>query len=96
MTREDFHKYIAVRKALKDRFQKLQEAGLDLLNYDELFWDLESYWVKSVDTDGWISWFCYEAEFGESTAYTAVDKNGGQICRTVDELYDLVFSTTAS
>ena len=92
MTYENFLKVILGLKEENERIHKLYQLGIDLVNfsdpYDRIIQTLllEVYGEEAYD---WISWFCYENDFGQK-GYQAWDENKNPICYSYESLWEYV------
>ena len=92
MTYENFLKVVLGLKEESERIDKLHKAGLDLVNFSDPYHViiqtllLEVYGEEACD---WISWFCYENDFGQK-GYQAWDENKNPICYSFESLWEYV------
>ena len=79
-----------------DRYSVLYKNGVDVLNLTEGFHNTITILGESLfSKEGWdwISWYCYETNFGREKALTAHDKDENRICYDIDSLYDYLVKT---
>ena len=92
MTYENFLKVILGLKEESERIDKLYKVGLDLVNFSDPYHViiqtllLEVYGEEGCD---WISWFCYENDFGQK-GHQAWDENKNPICYSFESLWEYV------
>ncbi len=92
MTYENFLEVVLGLKAESERLDKLYQLGVDLINfsdpYDKIIQVLllEVYGEEGYD---WISWFCYENDFGQK-GLGAWDENKNPICHSFESLWEYV------
>jgi hypothetical protein len=90
MTYENFLKVILGLKAEHERLDKLYQLGFDLINFSDPYNTiihallLEVYGEQGCD---WISWFCYENDFGQK-GLGAWDENKNPICHSFKSLWE--------
>ena len=92
MTYENFLKVVLGLKAESERLDKLYQLGIDLINFSDPYNTiihtllLEVYGEQGCD---WISWFCYENDFGQK-GLAAWDENKNPICHSFESLWEYV------
>ena len=92
MTYENFLSIILRLKKQDRTISKLYEQQVDLLDfadpYNSIIFDLftEIYGEEGCD---WISWFCYENEYGEK-GMGAWDENKELICQNISSLWEFL------
>lgn len=95
MNREQFKEIINKLKLISEYSSEYYKFGIDL--YGGKFPILDSVYsvisllfeaIYSEEGYDWISWFCYENDFGLNGLEATDDDR--PICQTVDELYDYI------
>lgn len=88
MNFEDFSILIGMLEAERDRPKNLSEHGIDLTNFCEPFFEIQTLLMKALfGNDAWdtISWYLYEK--AGNPKLRVWDKNGNEICTDVESLY---------
>lgn len=92
MTYEKFEKLIDTLKEIEDSVNVAYKININLLDfvdpYHKAINDLleEVYGIEGSD---WISWYCYEGEFG-AKELEAFDADGNPICYDLKSLWEHV------
>ena len=90
MKLEVFKQIVSKLKQQQESLDKAYEAGIDLINFTDSYESVISMLIGSIygqegrDT---FDWWCYERDFGKRTDLTMTDKNGNELCRTIEELH---------
>ena len=90
MKLEVFKQIVSKLKQQQESLDKAYEAGIDLINFTDSYESVISMLIGSIygmegrDT---FDWWCYEKNFGERTDLIMIDKDGNELCRTVEELH---------
>lgn len=70
--------------------QKAYDAGIELYNFNDAIHFAITHLIGAVygkeglDT---FDWWCYEKEWGTNTDLSMTDREGNQLCQTLEELY---------
>jgi len=87
---EVFKRIVLELKEQQEKLDKAYEAGIDHINFTGPYESVISMLIGSIygregrDT---FDWWCYEKNFGERTDLTMTDKDGNELCRTIEELH---------
>lgn len=87
---EVFERIVLELKEQQEKLDKAYEAGIDHINFTGPYESVISMLIGSIygregrDT---FDWWCYEKNFGERTDLTMTDKDGNELCRTIEELH---------
>ena len=87
---EVFERIVFELKEQQEKLDKAYEAGIDHINFTGPYESVISMLIGSIygregrDT---FDWWCYEKNFGERTDLTMTDKDGNELCRTIEELH---------
>lgn len=87
---EVFERIVLELKEQQEKLDKAYEAGIDHINFIGPYESVISMLIGSIygregrDT---FDWWCYEKNFGERTDLTMTDKDGNELCRTIEELH---------
>lgn len=90
MSFEEFESVIKLLEAHHERVVKLEELKVGVLElFDDLHKVVEKLFEAVYGKGGyeWISWFCYDRDFGSKTYLTATDAEGNKICTTLLDLW---------
>lgn len=86
ITREEFTQFIKSLKDLSDRSDKVYQAGIDLLEYENNFQEIISFLSEKFFGEGtwdWITYYVYEE------GRDVWDEKGNKVpFNTVDDLFD--------
>lgn len=85
---EDFSTLMRMLEAERDRPKSLRKHGIDLTNFSEPFFEIQTFLMKALfGTEAWdmISWYLYEK--AGNPKVRAWDGNGKEICMDVESLY---------
>lgn len=97
MDKATFVKLIESNCNFFDQVLKFQEMNIEIWdsNLVKSFNDVFSISMRSMFNQNgleWIEWYCYEKRHNPSLV--ARDKDGNEICRTPEELYDFLTTCT--
>jgi hypothetical protein len=87
---EVFKRIILELKEQYESTDKAYKAGIDLINFTNPYESVISMLIGSIygmDGKETFDWWCYEKNWGERTDLTATDKDGNELCRTIEELH---------
>ena len=90
MKLEVFKQIVSKLKQQQESLDKAYEAGIDLINFTDSYESVISMLIGSIygmegrDT---FDWWCYEKKWGERMDLTMTDKDGNELCRTIEELH---------
>ena len=93
MRYETFEKLITQLQTNSDRYKKLYDLGVDLLNYDEPNQKAISLLMEELfGKEGmeWIDWFLYERVSHSGEILEAWDKDNNPICYDIKSLWEEV------
>lgn len=95
----NLQKFTSLIENLQSAFKRtgdLNDAGVNLLDYDEKFYNIindlleESFGQEGKD---WIEWYLYDKpSILSGEPHKAFDKNGKEICHDIKSLWDTVIS----
>lgn len=93
MNFEVFEELIVTLKKCEENSFAANQLGIDLIEYDTPFthatWlAIRAHYGKSASE--WIEWFLYERESLNGSINQAWDKDGNEICHTVESLWQVV------
>ena len=87
---EVFERIVFELKEQQEKLDKVYKAGIDLIDFTGPYESVISMLIGSIygqegrDT---FDWWCYEKNFGERTDLKMTDKDGNELCRTIEELH---------
>ena len=87
---EVFERIVLELKEQQEKLDKAYEAGIDHINFTGPYESVISMLIGSIygregrDT---FDWWCYEKNFGERTDLKMTDKDGNELCKTIEELH---------
>lgn len=87
---EVFEKIVLKLKEQGESMDKAYKAGIDLINFTGPYESVISMLIGSIygqEGKETFDWWCYEKNFGERTDLTMTDKDGNELCRTIEELH---------
>ena len=90
MRYETFEKLITQLQTNSDRYKKLYDLGIDLLEYDELNQKVISILMEELfgeEGKEWIDWFLYERVNHSGEILEAWDKDNNPICYDIKSLW---------
>jgi hypothetical protein len=93
MKYETFEKLITELQNISNRYSKLYDLGVDLLNYDEPIQTVNSILMLELfgkEGKDWIEWYLYERESHSGKKLQAWDKDDNEICYDIPSLWDTV------
>jgi hypothetical protein len=92
MTLKTFEKLIANMKADRERTRALLKLDVDVISYaiNDNIVDALGLEAFGKEGWGWIEWFCWETDFGESKDMVATDADKNPICYDVPSLWECV------
>lgn len=95
--KEDFIELISALEKQTKKDEKLYKLGIDSTELNTDLWSATETLIEATfgkEDAEWIFWYCFERNFGkrEDLKATRKDEDGveHEICRTVEELYDLI------
>jgi hypothetical protein len=89
----DYSEFLAIGlriQKLQRRTQSLYELGMDVINFENDYYEVIDLLLKQVFTEkqyDWVSWFIYENDFGQK-GKEARDENGNLICQSWESLWE--------
>ena len=87
---EVFERIIFELKEQQQKLDKAYEAGIDHINFTGSYESVITMLIGSIygqEGKETFDWWCYEKNFGERTDLTMTDKDGNELCRTIEELH---------
>lgn len=93
MNYETFEKIILLQQLALKRSQELYKLKIDLMEVEEPFHQIIDELTKECFNEeqvGWIDWFLYEREGMRGELNKAHDKDGSEICHTIESLWKTV------
>ena len=87
---EVFKRIVLKLKEQGESMDKAYKAGIDLINFTGPYESVISMLIGSIygqEGKETFDWWCYEKNFGEQTDLTMTDKDGNELCRTIEELH---------
>jgi hypothetical protein len=90
MKLEVFKKIIELLKKHQSKTIAAYKAEIDLVNFCDPLEQVISLLIGSYygkEGKETFDWWCYEKDWGERTDLTMTDKNGNELCRTIEELH---------
>ncbi len=93
MSFDDFKIFISGAIKNGKNLNELHSLNIDLINfasnYEELI-DLLLYYHYGEEAYEWINWFLYERVSFNGELLKVYDKDGNEICKSIEELYTIV------
>jgi hypothetical protein len=89
MKLEVFKKIIELLKKHQSKIDAAYKAEIDLINFCDPLEQVISLLIGSYygkEGKETFDWWCYEKNWGERTDLTMTDKDGNELCRTIEEL----------
>ena len=86
---EAFRKIILLLKKQQDKSLNMYQLGIDLINYDEPFDEINSILIGSIYGKEGLDifyWWCYDNEWGTKDL-EFIDKDGERLCQTIEDLH---------
>jgi hypothetical protein len=93
MNFEKFKEFIKDLEKIRKRYSDLYNSGIDLAEYNDLFYKIIDNLTSSVFTDDgkdWIDWYLYERIGFSGNTNPATDENGNPICYDIKSLWKVV------
>jgi hypothetical protein len=87
---EVFKRIVLKLKEQGESMDKAYKAGIDLISFTGPYESVISMLIGSIygqEGKETFDWWCYEKNFGERTDLTMTDKDGNELCRTIEELH---------
>ena len=87
---EVFERIVFELKEQEESLDSAYKSGIDLINFTNPYESVISMLIGSIygnEGKETFDWWCYEKNFGERTDLTMTDKDGNELCRTVEELH---------
>jgi hypothetical protein len=75
---------------LQRRTQALYKLDLDLINFENDYWEVFDLLLRQAFTEEqyeWVSWFIHENDFGQK-GMEARDEHGNLICQSWESLWE--------
>jgi hypothetical protein len=93
MTYNTFEKLIKELQVTSNRYSKLYDLGVDLINYDEPNQRIISLLMEEIfakEGKDWIDWYLYEKVTHSGEILKAWDENNNEICFDIPSLWETV------
>jgi hypothetical protein len=90
MKLEVFKEIIGVLKEHQTKIDNAYKAGIDLINFCDPLEQVISLLIGSYygkEGKETFNWWCYDKNWGERIDLTMTDKDGNELCRTIEELH---------
>jgi hypothetical protein len=90
MKLEVFKKIIELLKKHQSKTIAAYKAEIDLVNFCDPLEQVISLLIGSYygkEGKETFDWWCYDKNWGERTDLTMTDKDGNELCRTIEELH---------
>lgn len=87
---EVFKEIVSKLKEQQESLDKAYKSGVDLINFVDPLESAISMLIGSIygkECKETFDWWCYEKDWGERIDLTMTDKDGNELCRTVEELH---------
>ena len=87
---EVFERIVLELKEQQEKLDKAYEAGIDHINFTGPYESVISMLIGSIygqEGKETFDWWCYEKNFGERADLKMTDKDGNELCRTIEELH---------
>jgi len=95
MTLPELTHLLNLMDADNKKIRAAYRLGIDLIEFTESAQEVVSTLLKHVfneDQYETLSWWMYEKDFGRREDLKMWDKDGKEVCRTVEELYKFLYS----
>ena len=93
MKYKDFETLITKMQETQKRSRALCDLGLDLVNYEDAFYQIIELLIDEAFSDynkEWIDWFLYERVSHSGEILKAHDEKGKEICYDIKSLWEVV------
>ena len=90
MKLEVFKEVIELLKKHQSKIDTAYKAGIDLINFCDPLEQVISLLIGSYygkEGKETFNWWCYDKNWGERIDLTMTDKDGNELCRTIEELH---------
>jgi hypothetical protein len=87
---EVFKEIVSKLKEQQERLDKAYKSGVDLINFVDPLESAISMLIGSIygkEGKETFDWWCWEKEWGERMDLKMTDKDGNELCRTIEELH---------
>ena len=87
---EVFKQIVSKLKEQQEKSDKAYKAGIDLIDFTDPYASVISMLIGTIygkEGKETFDWWCYEKDWGEQTDLTMTDKDGNELCRTIEELH---------
>jgi hypothetical protein len=95
MTLEELTHLLNLMDADNKRTREAYKLGIDLTEFRESAQEVIELLLKHVLNEEQyecLSWWMYEKDFGRRADLKMWDKDGKEICRTIEELHQFLFA----
>jgi hypothetical protein len=95
MTLEELQHLLTLMDADNKKIRAAYRLGIDLIEFTESAQEVVNVLLKHVfDEEQYetLSWWMYEKDFGRREDLQMWDKDGNEVCRTVEELHQFLFA----
>jgi hypothetical protein len=93
MKYETFEKIILELENVSERYSKLYDLGVDLMNYDEPIQKINNLLILDIFGElgkDWIDWYLYERVSHSGEILKAWDADDNEICYDIPSLWETV------
>jgi hypothetical protein len=93
MKLEVFEELISTLEKCEAQSFAAHQLGIDLIEYDTPFTHATWLVIRAhygKEASEWIEWYLYERKSLSGELYKAFDKDGNEICNTVESLWQIV------
>ncbi len=90
MKLEVFKEIVGLLKEQQEKLDTAYKAGIDLINFCDPLEQVISLLIGSYygkEGKETFNWWCYDKNWGERIDLTMTDKDGNELCRTIEELH---------
>lgn len=87
---EVFKQIVSKLKEQEESLDNAYKSGIDLINFTDPYASAISMLIGSIygkECKETFEWWCHEKEWGERMDLTMTDKDGNELCRTIEELH---------
>jgi hypothetical protein len=87
---EVFKEIVSKLKEQQESLDKAYKSGVDLINFVDPLESAISMLIGSIygkEGKETFDWWCWEKEWGERMDLKMTDKDGNELCRTIEELH---------
>ena len=95
MTLEELQHLLNLMDADNKKIRDAYRLGIDLIEFTESAQEVVNTLLKHVFDEHQyetLSWWMYEKDYGRRADLQMWDKDGNEVCRTVEELHQFLFA----